>query len=86
MPKPPTQPAISVCLEGFSTVVDGETVALTKGDLLASDNPIVLARPQYFGPVLLRYPVIPPEGNVKGTATVLTVEQATAAPGEKRGG
>jgi len=54
---------------GFIGNFDGQTIELHEGDLVESDHPIVAKWPELFEPARLRYPV---------------VEQATAAPGEKR--
>jgi hypothetical protein len=50
-------------------VVGGETITLSRGDLVESDHPIVKKHPELFETPFLRYPL---------------TEQATAAPGEKR--
>ncbi len=54
---------------GFIGVVGGETITLSRGDLVESDHPIVKKHPELFETPFLRYPL---------------TEQATAAPGEKR--
>lgn len=51
--------------------VGGETLSIRAGDLIEADHPIVKKHPDWFGPIKLPYPI-------------RAVEQATAAPGEKR--
>lgn len=51
---------------------DGEAVVLSPNDIFSGDDPLVRARPQLFQPV-------DPARNRP------LVEQATAAPGERRG-
>lgn len=53
---------------------DGET--FKKGDPIEADHWAVKKWPHFFRPLVLRHPVKRPAGRV---------EQATAAPGEKRG-
>jgi hypothetical protein len=48
-----------------------------KGDLFASDDPLVKKYPDLFGPVSVR---------LSGLSSEPVIERATAAPGEKRGG
>lgn len=52
--------------------VDGETLDIRKGDLFESSHPAVKKWPDLFEPVRFRFPAR------------AGVEQATAAPGEKR--
>lgn len=52
--------------------VDGESFVLKRSDVFASDHPIVRAHPELFRPL-------------EATHQRPCVEQATAAPGEKRG-
>ena len=54
--------------------IDGGVIYIHAGDLIEADHPAVKKWPHCFGPIELRHPVKrePP------------VEQATAAPGEKR--
>jgi hypothetical protein len=61
-----------VVLEGFIGSVDGEERAFRTGDLVAADDPAIAKWPQFFGPQVIGSDRPP-------------VEQATAAPGEKRG-
>ena len=58
----------------FATDYNGIPVTITKGDILRSTNAIVRQCPENFEPVGERVRL----GGVE-------VEQATAAPGEKRG-
>ncbi len=57
--------------ESFFNGAAGE---IAKGDIFRSDDPLVRAIPHMFVPLVLR-----------STAKEPRVEQATAAPGEKRG-
>ena len=58
----------------FSLWYEGDAmIDIRKGDLFASDDPAVHKWPQHFGPVTLR------------SSGGSRIEQATAAPGEKRG-
>lgn len=50
----------------------GNSIMVLKDDVFASNDPVVKAYPHFFGPHQLR------------TITPV-IEQATAAPGEKRG-
>lgn len=59
--------------EAFSGAIDGERINARPGDLFEADHPAVRKWPHLFIPVVLRYPI------------KRSVEQATAAPGEKRG-
>jgi len=61
----------------FVGSVDGEEITFVYGELISADHPAVKKWPDAFGPLVLPYPV-----NRKGESRV---EQATAAPGEKRG-
>lgn len=51
-------------VQSFTTSIDGRRRAVSRGDLVASNDPVVKGREQMFEPV---------------------VEDATAAPGAKRG-
>jgi hypothetical protein len=64
--------SIVMCTESFVADIDGATVYARKGELLYSDDPLVYRFPKSFG--------LP---KVRGHKP--SVEQATAAPGEKRG-
>lgn len=57
--------------ESFVTQMDGDTISVTKGDLIRKGHPLLKGRDELFEPA---------EGYVR-----FDVEQATAAPGEKRG-
>jgi hypothetical protein len=63
-----------VALTSFVGAVGKAEITIRKGDLFASDDPIVRKHPKLFGPV-----------EVRRTGPAPRVEQATAAPGEKRG-
>ena len=53
----------------------GPLGSFSKGHLYRSDDPVVRKFPQFFRPMVIRSTVKP----------VPVIEQATAAPGEKRG-
>jgi hypothetical protein len=59
----------------FTATIDGVQVAFHKGDLVDADHPAVKKWPQSFGPLKVQHRS--PKGG--------RIEQATAAPGEKRG-
>jgi hypothetical protein len=61
----------------FVGSVDGEEIQFVYGELISADHPAVKKWPDAFGPLTLPYPV-----NRKAEPRI---EQATAAPGEKRG-
>lgn len=58
----------------FTATVDGARVEVHQGDLIDADHPAVRKWPDYFGPAFIHHRTSGGE-----------VEQATAAPGEKRG-
>ena len=61
-----------IVLESFVGTVDGEERLFRIGDPVRASDPAVKKWPQFFGPIeYFNKPL---------------VEQATAAPGEKRGG
>lgn len=64
--------SIVIAKLSFVGEVKGETLYVREGDLFEADHPAVAKWPDYFAAPFLRYPV-------------KRVEQATAAPGEKRG-
>ena len=64
-----TKPTLLAARDSFVGSIDGETIHIDRGDLVESDHPIVKKWPSLFAAPRLRYPM---------------VEQATAAPGEKR--
>jgi hypothetical protein len=68
------KPNILVALEGFVAEAYGERINVTRGDAFEADHPAVKANPHLFGPLTFPHPL-------RGS-----VEQATAAPGEKRKG
>jgi hypothetical protein len=57
--------------ESFVGELDGEAVEYHKGEVVAGDDPAVRRWPESFGPLVVRSRSV--------------IEQATAAPGEKRG-
>jgi hypothetical protein len=59
----------------FSATIDGESVFFREGDLVDADHSAVKTWPLYFGPPKVTHRAKPEP----------VVEQATAAPGEKRG-
>ena len=58
----------------FTATVDGARIDIHAGDRIDADHPAVRKWPDFFGPLLIQHRS--PAGKV---------EQATAAPGEKRG-
>jgi hypothetical protein len=68
------EPHIVIALESFDGGLGEERLHFSKGDLMDSDHPAVKKWKNMFGPLTVRYPLPAPK-----------VEQATAAPGEKRG-
>lgn len=70
MAKPGDTPILQV-LESFSRGND----VYRKGELIEADHPLVREIPQFFGPVTVHHK----------SHRSPAVEQATAAPGEKRG-
>jgi hypothetical protein len=69
-------PQVLAVLASFVGNVGGEDIDFRQGELIEADHPAVKKWPESFGAVRLNHPV-------KRSASV---EQATAAPGEKRGG
>jgi hypothetical protein len=65
------EPQIVMALTSF---VGPGSLTVIRGDLFAADDPIVKKHPEMFGPPALRRSGVEPR-----------IEQATAAPGEKRG-
>lgn len=63
---------IVMCVASVVVVIDGVDIVARKGELFYADDPVVRRLPQYFGPVKVR-------------PLRAEVEQATNAPGEKRG-
>lgn len=64
--------SIVSALDSFVGEISGEKLDIRKGDLFEADHPAVQRWPGMFEPVRFRFPV---QGRV---------EQATAAPGERR--
>jgi hypothetical protein len=67
--------AILQVRESFAPTVDGGIVSFRKGELVDSDHPVVKRYPQYFSEPVIDHPA----------PRTAPVEQATAAPGQKRG-
>lgn len=65
---------IVVAKQSFYGAVKGQVMDVREGDLFEADHPAVSKWPDMFAPPVLRFPV----------ARKGRVEQATAAPGEKR--
>jgi len=71
---------IYVAKESFSALVDGEQVIVSKGiTRVRVGHPLLKGREQWFEPLTVQY-------DVKQPTPKAPVEQATAAPGEKRAG
>ncbi len=58
-------------IESYSTELDGVPVVIKRGENVRADHPLVKANPDKFQPLEL-------------SSRWDTIEQATAAPGEKR--
>lgn len=75
---PPRKVELYAAVESFVTHINGEPYQVSAGDLFDSNDPILKGREELFKPSgtnhIRRSPMWRPE-----------VEQATAAPGEKRG-
>lgn len=67
---PPRKNDLWQAKESFVTQQGGDTISVTKGDLVRAGHPILKGREDLFKPA---------EGYVR-----FDIEQATAAPGEKR--
>jgi hypothetical protein len=67
---------IYTVLDSFDGLVGGQTIHFRRGMPIEADHPAVKKWPDKFRPIHLPYPVRRAEARV---------EQATAAPGEKRG-
>lgn len=70
--------ALKFVKQSVSTMVDGRRIRLTKDDPWRSDDPVVLAVPDFF---------VDEPSKVQTSAPRFAspvVEQATAAPGERR--
>lgn len=76
MPMKATAPLSLVKAHGsFNTELRGVIYDVRAGDVFESDHPLVAKMPDQFDAVAFRFPV----------KRSFQVEQATAAPGEKRG-
>jgi len=60
--------------QGFSTILDGESLFVQKGELVHSGHPLLKGREDLFDPA-----------DNFGRFDRPEVEEATAAPGQKRG-
>jgi hypothetical protein len=65
------QPHILVVVTGFGCALG----VFRQGELIDADHPAVRKYPDHFGPVIVQHPA---------KRTQPSIEQATAAPGEKR--
>lgn len=72
MPKASEPRGIVAARDAFTASFDGVDTIVLVGDLFDADHPFVKTNPHLFGPVVIR-------------TAAPRVEQATAAPGEKRG-
>lgn len=68
-----SKPAYYTVTEGLVGTLDGHEVEYRKGEVVDGDDPAVKKWPSHFGPLVVR--------EHRGR-----VEQATAGPGERRGG
>ena len=66
-----SEPNIVVALASFVAGVNGKDVVVLAGSLFRANDPVVKKLPQFFSP--------------QGAQVSDRIEQATAAPGEKRG-
>ena len=71
---PRTEPAYVVALSSFMGGIGSRDIRITTGDIYRADDPAVKKWPYAFGPL-----------QVHESSPSTRVEQATAAPGEKRG-
>jgi hypothetical protein len=69
---PKDQPTHVQAREASTGSIDGAPFVLARGEILAADHPIVIAYPDFFGPL-------------EPARQRPDVEQTTAGPGEKRG-
>ena len=69
---PKTEPAVVIALTSGYYGVDDKAILVIEGELFRVDDPVVKKYPASFGPQ--NAPTDP-----------VVIEQATAAPGEKRG-
>lgn len=65
--------------KSVSTFVDGARVRIVEGDVWAADDPVVKARPELFADEPEKV-----HRSIETAARPRGVEQATAAPGERR--
>ena len=75
MARAAADPQVMVALTSFVGAVGKAEVYVYQGELYAEDDPIVKKHPTLFGPVVVR----------RSVPAAPVIEQATAAPGEKRG-
>jgi hypothetical protein len=73
--------------EGFVTVYNGDQIAIAAGELVPAGHPFLKRREDLFEPVtrLSRFDTHPQPEPEPEPEPQPEVEQATAAPGEKRG-
>lgn len=67
------KPAFYMVAESFISEMDGKEVEYHKGEVVDAGDPALARSPHLFVPLIVR-------SHIRGS-----VEQATAAPGEKRG-
>ena len=78
MPTTKDTPSTLVVLESFIGRLGKDERIFRKGDNIRPNDPAVKRWPRMFGPVLYASDVV-------GVNQEAPIEQATAAPGEKRG-
>jgi hypothetical protein len=69
--------ALYVVRSAFAIFVDGKPTVYAEGEIVDPSDPLLKTMPEKFTPLVYPHPV-------KRTAPPV-IEQATAAPGEKRG-
>jgi hypothetical protein len=74
MAKAVEPPALYVVLDSFVIQLDGAAVTFRKGDTVEAGHPVLKVRPDAFRSFVATHRAASPR-----------IEQATAAPGEKRG-
>ena len=73
-----------VVLQSFSTTVDDRSELYREGEIVGGDDPVVKKSPHLFGPITVRGAATPAPTPVAEPEPEPAVEQASAAPGEKR--
>lgn len=71
MPARKREPDVYVAKHGFACEIDGEELRINEGERVRAGHPLLRSQATHFEPV--------------DTLVHYDVEQATAAPGEKRG-